>query len=80
MFGNLEKKTGVKMDDLMKLAQSVQSTDFKDEKQVRDIISKVSALANKPVSKQKEDMIVKSIVSGKVPKNLNEIEKMMKKK
>ncbi|MCQ6277491.1 stage VI sporulation protein F [Bacillus sp. V3B] len=80
MFGNLEKKTGVKMEDIMKLVHSVQNTNFKDENQVRTIIKKVSALANKPVSKEKEEMLVKAITSGKVPKDINEIQAMMNKK
>ncbi|WP_456271126.1 stage VI sporulation protein F [Bacillus sp. AK031] len=80
MFGNFEKKTGVKMDDIMKLAQSVQNTNFKDEQQVRKIIKRVASLANKPVSKEKEEMLVKAITSGKVPKDMNEIQKMINKK
>ncbi|WP_409254086.1 stage VI sporulation protein F [Bacillus sp. SCS-153A] len=80
MFGNFEKKTGVKMDDIMKLAQSFQNTNFKDEKQVRTMIKKVAQLANKPVSREKEEMLVQAITSGKVPKDMNEIQKMMNKK
>ncbi|MBA2173978.1 stage VI sporulation protein F [Halobacillus locisalis] len=77
MFGNIEKKTGVKMDDIMKLAQSLQNADFQDEKTVRKVIRKVSALANKPVSKKKEDALVKAIVNGNVPKDMSSIEKML---
>ncbi|EDL65554.1 stage VI sporulation protein F [Bacillus sp. SG-1] len=80
MFGNFEKKTGVKMDDIMKLAQSFQNTNFKDEKQVRTMIKKVAQMANKPVSREKEEMLVQAITSGKVPKDMNEIQKMMNKK
>ncbi|WP_226579788.1 stage VI sporulation protein F [Halobacillus litoralis] len=80
MFDKFEKKTGVKMDEVFKLAQSLQGADFKDEKTIRKVIKKVSALANRPVSKQKEDMIVKAILDGNVPKDLSSIEKMMKKK
>ncbi|RIW38333.1 stage VI sporulation protein F [Bacillus salacetis] len=80
MFGNFEKKTGVKMDDIMKLAQSFQNTNFKDEKQVRTLIKKVGQMANKPVSKEKEEMLVKAITTGNVPKDMNEIQKMMNKK
>ncbi|WP_028782426.1 stage VI sporulation protein F [Thalassobacillus devorans] len=80
MFNNFEKKTGVKMDEVMKLAQSLQGANFKDEKTIRNVINKVSRLANKPVSKSKEDMIVKAILNDKVPKDLSSIEKMIKKK
>ncbi|MCA0983171.1 stage VI sporulation protein F [Halobacillus yeomjeoni] len=80
MFGNLEKKTGVKMEEVMKLAQSLNGANFKDEKTVRNVIKKVSKLANKPVSKEKEEMLVKAIITGKVPKDLADLEKMTKKK
>ncbi|MFG6115834.1 stage VI sporulation protein F [Halobacillus sp. MO56] len=80
MFNNFEKKTGVKMDEVMKLAQSLQGANFKDETTIRNVINKVSKLANKPVSKSKEDMIVKAILNDKVPKDFSSIEKMIKKK
>lgn len=80
MFGNIEKKTGVKMNDVIKLAQSIQNANFQDENTVRGIVKKVGLLANRPVFKQKEDMIVKAIVNGKVPKDFSEIDKMVKKK
>lgn len=76
MFGNLEKKTGVKMEDVMKLAQSLQNADFQDEKTVRKVINKVSKLAGKPVSKKKEDMLVKAIINGNVPSDMSAIEKL----
>lgn len=79
LFNNFEKKTGVKMDEVMKLAQSLQGANFKDEKTIRNVINKVSKLANKPVSKSKEDMIVNAILNDKVPKDLSSIEKMIKK-
>ncbi|ARI77381.1 stage VI sporulation protein F [Halobacillus mangrovi] len=80
MFGNIEKKTGVKMEEVLKLAKSLRNADFQDEKTVREVIKKVGALANKPVSKQKEDMLVKTIINGKVPKDFSSLEKMLKKK
>lgn len=80
LFDKFEKKTGVKMDEVFKLAQSLQGANFKDEKTIRNVIKKVSSLANRPVSKEKENMIVKAILDGKVPKDMASMEKMMKKK
>ncbi|MDG5473661.1 stage VI sporulation protein F [Jeotgalibacillus sp. ET6] len=80
MFDRIEKKTGVKMDDILKLAKSLKDADFKDEKTVRSIISKVSSMAKKPVTKEKEDMLVQTILSGKVPKDLTQLGEMLKKK
>jgi hypothetical protein len=62
-FKNIEKKTGVNMKDIFDLANSLQNANFKDEKTVRNVIRRVSQIANKPVNKDMEDQIVKSIVN-----------------
>jgi hypothetical protein len=79
-FDNIEKKTGVNMGELMKLAQSLQSANFKDENTVRDVIQKVSKIANKPVSKEKEEKIVKAIMKNDMPLDLASLTKMFDKK
>ncbi|MFC0271900.1 stage VI sporulation protein F [Metabacillus herbersteinensis] len=79
-FKNIEKKTGVKMNDVISLANSLQNANFKDENTVRGVIRRVSQIANKPVSKQMEDKIVKSIVSGDEKLDFNTISKMINKK
>ncbi|MDQ0230648.1 stage VI sporulation protein F [Metabacillus malikii] len=79
-FKNLENKTGVNMNDVFQLANSLQGANFKDEKTVRNVIKRVSQIANKPVSKQMEDKIVKSIVNGDEKLDFNTISKMMNKK
>lgn len=79
-FDNLEKKTNVKQEDIFNLANSVSGANFKDEAQVRALIKQVSALANKPVSKEKEDELVKAIVNNNIPLDLSSIAKMFGKK
>ncbi|MBZ5751853.1 stage VI sporulation protein F [Metabacillus rhizolycopersici] len=79
-FKNLENKTGVNMNDVFSLANSLQGANFKDEQTVRNVIQRVSQIANKPVSKQMEDKIVKSIVNGDEKLDFSTISKMMGKK
>ncbi|WP_102271789.1 stage VI sporulation protein F [Cytobacillus massiliigabonensis] len=79
-FKNLEKKTGVNMNDVFELANSLQSANFKDEKTVRGVIRRVSQIANKPVSKETEDKIVKSIVTEGKQLDFSTISKMINKK
>ena len=79
-FKSLENKTGVNMNDVFALANSLQGANFKDEKTVRSVIQRVSQIANKPVSKQMEDKIVKSIVNGDEKLDFSTISKMMGKK
>ncbi|MBS4207937.1 stage VI sporulation protein F [Bacillus sp. FJAT-50079] len=79
-FKNIEKKTGVNMNDVFELANSLQNANFKDEKTVRGIIKRVSQIANKPVSKEMEDKMVKSIINDGNKLDMNAITKMMNKK
>ncbi|MCY9212454.1 stage VI sporulation protein F [Bacillus haynesii] len=79
-FKNIEKKTGVSMNDVMQLANSLQNANFKDEKTVRSVIKRVAKLANKRVPQEMEDKIVESIVSGREKMDFNTIAKMMNSK
>ncbi|MGG0719053.1 stage VI sporulation protein F [Robertmurraya massiliosenegalensis] len=79
-FKNIEKKTGVNMKDVFDLANSLQGANFKDEKTVRNVIRRVSQIANKPVNKETEDKIVKSIVSDGKQLDFNTISKMLNKR
>ncbi|WP_062104418.1 stage VI sporulation protein F [Bacillus niameyensis] len=79
-FKNVEKKTGVNMNEILALANSLQSANFKDEKTVRSIIKRVSQIANKPVSKEMEDKMVKSIIQDGNNLDMEAISKMMNKR
>ncbi|MEQ2525767.1 sporulation protein [Robertmurraya yapensis] len=79
-FKNIEKKTGVNMKDVFELANSLQNANFKDEKTVRNVIRRVSQIAHKPVNKEMEDKIVKSIVNDGKQLDFNTISKMLNKK
>ena len=79
-FKKIEQKTGVSMDEVFTLANAIQFADFSDEKQVKKIVRKVSKIANKPISKELEDQIVKSVVEKGNKLNLNEIASMMNQK
>lgn len=79
-FKNIEKKTGVNMKDIFDLANSLQNANFKDEKTVRNVIRRVSQIANKPVKKEMEDQIVKSIINDGKKLDFNTITNMINKK
>lgn len=79
-FKNVEKKTGVNMKDIFDLANSLQNANFKDEKTVRNVIRRVSQIANKPVNKEIEDKIVQSIIKDGKQLDFNTISKMINKK
>ncbi|GAA0488056.1 hypothetical protein GCM10008986_12040 [Salinibacillus aidingensis] len=73
-FQNVEKSTGVKQDDIMRLVKSVQSADLSNERTVRKLIHQVSKMANKPVSKKTEDQLVRSIMNKQIP-SMNDLKK-----
>ena len=77
-FKKVEKKTGVEFDDIMALANAIQHANFADEQQVRKIVKRVSKLANKPITQQLEDQIVKSVLQDGQSLDLNKIEKLMR--
>jgi hypothetical protein len=79
-FKNIEKKTGVNMKEIFDLANSLQNANFKDEKTVRNVIRRVSKMANKSVSKDVEDQLVKTIVNNGKQLDLNTIANMMNNK
>ena len=70
-FKKIENKTNVNKETILGLAKKVQNTNMKDEKNLRDLISEISMIAGKPVSKDKADKIVGAIINDKVPKDLD---------
>ncbi|WP_335869924.1 stage VI sporulation protein F [Bacillus sp. 2205SS5-2] len=79
-FKNIEKKTGVNMNDILELANSLQNANFKDEKTVRQVVQRVSQIANKKVPKDVEDKLVKSIVNDGKQLDIGTISKMINQK
>ncbi|KGP73002.1 stage VI sporulation protein F [Pontibacillus yanchengensis] len=76
-FDHLQKKANISPDEIFKVADSVKNADFKDEKTVRNLVKQLSKMAGKPVSKEKEDKIVKAIVENNM--DMNQLNQMFKK-
>lgn len=72
LFKNIESKTNVKKDDIMNLARSIQSQDLTNEDNLRKLINDVAKMANKEISKEKEDKILNAI-KGKSPKDFDKL-------
>jgi MFS superfamily sulfate permease-like transporter len=71
MFDKIQKNANINPDEVFKIADSVKHADFSDEKTVRELIQRLSKLANKPVSKEKENKIVDAIVNKNIPMDSN---------
>lgn len=79
-FKNVEKKTGVNMNDIFQLANSLQSANLQDEYTVRQVVKQVSRIANRNIPQELEDQIVQTIVKDGKQLDFNTIANMMNKK
>ena len=70
-FIKVEKKTKVDKDTIVHLAEKLQNGNMKDEKTIREVITTLSKMTGKPVSKEREDKIIETIVEDKVPKSID---------
>ncbi|MGE7945785.1 stage VI sporulation protein F [Lysinibacillus sp. NPDC093688] len=77
-FNSIEQKTGVSMDEIFALANAIQHADFKNEKQVRKIVRRVSKVSNRQITQELEDKLVQSIIQDGASLDLDKITKMMK--
>lgn len=72
-FKKVEKRTKVDKNTIISLAQKLQAGNMKDEATLREVISTLSAMTGKSVSKEKEDKIINTIVKDQVPKNIDKM-------
>lgn len=79
-FKNVEKKTGVNMNDIFQLANSLQHANLQDEQTVRQVVKQVAQIANRNISKELEDKIVHTIVNDGKKLDFNTIANMMNNK
>ncbi|KMY29259.1 sporulation protein [Lysinibacillus xylanilyticus] len=77
-FNSIEQKTGVSMDEIFALANEIQHADFKNEKQVRKIVRRVSKMSKRQITQELEDQLVQSIIQDGNSLDLDKITKMMK--
>ena len=72
-FKNVENKTNIDKNTIITLAEKLQNANMKDEKTIRDVISELSRLTKKEVSKEKADKIVNTILKDKIPTNIDKM-------
>ncbi|SDC12499.1 stage VI sporulation protein F [Shouchella lonarensis] len=79
-FDEVQKETKVNPQELLQLASTVSKANLKDEGTIRKLIHRVASLANKPVSREKEDKIVEAILNNDMPADLSSLGKMFNSK
>ena len=73
LLQKVSAKTNVRTEDILKLANQLQSKDLKKEANLRQLIQEFSKLAGKPVSKEKEDRIIALVQNNQIPENLENL-------
>jgi len=77
-FEKIEQHANIRPDDIYGIANSLKHADFSDERTVRQLVRRLSKLANKPISKAKEDKIVRAITQKNMPADMESLSKLFK--
>ena len=72
-FKKVQNKTNIDKTTIITLAEKLQNANMKDEQTLRSVISEISTLTRKEVSKEKEDKIVNSILKDNVPTDIDKM-------
>lgn len=78
LMKKIEENSHVSMDEIVRIAEAVQYSDLSDERTVRTLVRQLTALANRSISPEKEDEIVRSILNQSVPTSIDELQKYFK--
>ena len=70
-FDKVKKKTNVDKETILSLANKWQQGNMKDEKTLKEVISEISKMTGREVSKEKEQKIIDAVINDKVPQNLD---------
>ena len=72
-FSKVENKTKVDKNTILSLATKLQQGNLKDESTLREVISVLSNITGKQVTKEKEDKIIDTILKDNVPKSVDKM-------
>lgn len=70
LFNKVEKKTNIKKNVILSLADKIKSSNFKDENVLNEVITELSSMTGREISDEKRKKIIKAIKSDKIPKNI----------
>ena len=70
-FKKVENKTNVDKDTILSLANKLQNGNMKDESTLKEVIGTLSKMTGRPVSKEQEEKIIKTVMNDNVPANID---------
>lgn len=72
-FKKIENKTNIDKATILSLADKLQQGNMNDENTLKEVISDISKMTGKEVSKEQEQKIIDTVLNNKVPKNLDKL-------
>ena len=72
-FYKVEKKTKVNKKTILDLAEKLNNGNMKNENTIREVISTLSKMTGKNISKEKEDKIIETVLKDRVPKSIDKM-------
>ena len=75
LLDKVSQKTNVSKDDILSLANYLQTKDLKDEQNIREFVNKISRLTNKQVKPEQMDKIIHIIQNNQVPSDIDKLVK-----
>lgn len=70
-FKKIENKTNIDKATILSLADKLQQGNMNDENTLKEVIQDISKMTGKEVSKEQEQKIINTVLSNKVPNNLD---------
>ena len=70
-FKKVEKKTKVNKETIIELANKLQNGNMKDESTLKEVITTLSQMTGRPVSKEQEEKIINAVMNDKVPTDID---------
>lgn len=70
-FKKVEKKTKVNKETILELANKLQNGNMKDESTLKEVITTLSEMTGRPVSKEQEEKIINAVMNDKVPTDID---------
>ena len=75
IMDRIEESSNISVNEIYQIAQAIQFEDLSDESTVRSLVRRLSRLANRPVSQEKEDQIVRSIINNEIPASMESLQR-----
>ena len=70
-FKKVEKKTKVNKETILELANKLQNGNMKDQATLKEVITTLSQMTGRPVSKEQEEKIINAVMNDKVPTDID---------